>query len=154
MEEGDNGEAFLMAWRQASMTSSAPPPAQLVELNCRVKTLYPPWHKAGKRRANRRHAQGFHPAENAMLKGNLLLVPIIGQCAVVVDDVSHSVPGEMAEPVKDSRISSSFSPSFFHTRTAIPSVAVRASGMLIPCRAIQSISFSHRSQDQYGRVYP
>ena len=56
--------------------------------------------------------------------------------------------GRWAGPVKKARISSSFNPIFNHTRSAIASLATVANGMFTPRSAIQSISFSQRSQSQ------
>lgn len=51
-----------------------------------------------------------------------------------------------AGPVIYSEMSACDNPIFVYTRLQISSWPVKAKGMLIPCKAIQSISFSHRSQ--------
>ena len=73
-------------------------PPQPVKLRFRIKAEDSPGNETGKSGTNGGHAQGFHPVQDAVLQGDLFLVPAGGQGAVMIDDVSHPLPGKMGRP--------------------------------------------------------
>ena len=62
-----------------------------MKLRFRIKAEDSPGNETGKSRTNGGHAQGFPPVQDAVLQGDLFLVPAGGQGAVMIDDVPHPV---------------------------------------------------------------